>query len=88
MYLSIILTWIFWSLLIGLMAFWRRSFLPLFLFPILFSIIFVVLSLWSDTIAFYASAIIHGGLFFALVLISICGKKEGDDPFFSRNSKL
>jgi len=87
MLVALTIAWIFWLLVLGMMAFWRRSWVNLLAFPVVVSLVLWLLSRWSESASIWVSAVLHGGLFVLLVGVAIFGRRPGDDPFFQRPSK-
>ena len=82
--LALVIVWMFWLALIGLMVFWRRSWVPLFMFPFVVSGLLCLVGAWSAALAFWLSAAVHGMALVLLVSVALLGKHSGDDPLFSR----
>jgi hypothetical protein len=80
----IIVIWVFWIGVIGIMAFWRRSWIPLLVFPFILSGVALLLYHWSPGISLWSTVVFHGLLLTTIVCVSIFGRKEGDDPIFRR----
>jgi hypothetical protein len=75
---------IFWAVVISLMAYWRRSWVNLLVFPLLLSCLILGLDLWSPSVAFWFSAGLHGGISTFLIYVAVFRRKSHDDPFQKR----
>lgn len=76
--------WLFWLGVILLMASWRRSWLPLFAFPVVISLLIGLVALTSELAAFLLALALHLSFFLVLVYVAIAKREQGDDPLFKR----
>jgi hypothetical protein len=84
MIITIMIIWGFWLSVIGMMVFWRRSWVPLLVIPFILTAVTFLLHSWSPTIAFWCVVISHGSFLTTMISVVISGRKEGDDPLFKR----
>ncbi len=87
MLIGLIIVWLFWGVIIFMLAYWRRSWMPVPAIPIALSLIVWLVSLWSEAVACWGSVLFHLYLTISLVIACIKGRKLGDDPLFSRPPK-
>jgi hypothetical protein len=67
MLIAFLITWGFWLLLIGLLAYWRTAWYPLLIVPILITAIQWGLGLFSGSFSIWFSVILHS-LFVSIFL--------------------
>ncbi|TYQ13253.1 UNVERIFIED_CONTAM: hypothetical protein Cloal_4319 [Acetivibrio alkalicellulosi] len=65
---GIIVTWGFWLLGIGVLIYWKRSWVNLIIIPIILTIIIYLLSVCSDKLSMWFSIITH---LFLILMITI-----------------
>jgi len=51
MIVALLITWAFWGALIGLLAYWKRSWVPVLVFPLLLTGLICVISIFSSSVA-------------------------------------
>jgi len=81
---AVMVVWGFWLFVILLMAFWRRSWVPLIAIPVIITGVVWLLYQWVPTFTFWIVISFHGFLFILIVGVAVFGRKEGDDPLFKR----
>ena len=84
MIVALTITWLFWGAPIGLLIWWRRSWAPMILFPVLLSFLLWSVAWWSSVAAMALSGVIHVMFLLKLIVVSVRDRRESDDPFFMR----
>jgi hypothetical protein len=59
MLIAFLITWLFWLPLLSLLAYWRTTWYPLLILPILISVIQWSLALFSSSFSIWFSVILH-----------------------------
>lgn len=88
MIIGLSVTWVFWSLIICFLIFWRRSWLPVILIPLALSCIWILVSFMSSFYAAFIAISIHVALLLYIMIKLYYNRKPDDDPFFSRDTKM
>ena len=59
MFTALIITWAFWGAVIVILIFGRRSWIPVPVVPVVLSVAFWLVSLWSDAAACWGAVALH-----------------------------
>lgn len=78
MILGLLITWIFWIIMIGLSVYWKRSWANIIAIPVIISIIILIINLLSTTLSFWVPLILHIVIVLSLI-VSIAKFKDKND---------
>ena len=59
MLVALIIIWTYWSVVIFILIFGRRSWIPVPVVPIVLSLFFWLISLWSEAVACWGTVLLH-----------------------------
>jgi len=76
---ALIICWVFWTIVISLMIYWRRAWGMLLALPLILSVVLWLLNQWSPRLAFWVSISFHTMLLFIIFNAAIFGRRDGDD---------
>ncbi|MCB1227011.1 MAG: hypothetical protein KDK99_14435 [Verrucomicrobiales bacterium] len=82
-----IICWVTWAAIIALMAYWRRSWFGLMVFPLVLSGIIGGLAWWRPQYALWFSIAVHGLLVAVICFTAIFREKSGDEALLNRGKK-